>query len=176
MPANTFIKFMDAAVIPGESMAKTKKGTDGYIDCLDWSWSMTAESSVNSGGGAAVGKPKSGTVSFNHAWDTAAPVIFQKIVRGQHFSSVVIEQLKNDGSDEQKTFFMISMKDVFITKASVSGGEDGAVKQGVEMVAKEIYIGYKAQEQGGKLESTPREFSWNIPTMKSDVALSEKLK
>ena len=43
------------------------------------------------------------------------------------------------------------MKDVFTTKVSTKGGEDGGVSQDVEMVSKSIEINYKPQDNKGKL-------------------------
>ena len=58
---------------------------------------------------------------------------------------------------------------VTITKVSSKGAEDGSVTQDVECVFKTISVGYKRQMEDGKLDSTQRDFVWDIGKMKSDA-------
>jgi hypothetical protein len=53
------------------------------------------------------------------------------------------------------------------------GGEDGVVSQDIDCVFKEVAFGYKMQLNNGKLDSTVREFKWNIAAMnfKTDGAV-----
>jgi type VI secretion system secreted protein Hcp len=174
MPGNTFIKF--AEITQGESYQKTNHGDQGWIEIGDWSWDIEAETSFLKGGGSAVGKPTPGTLSFSHYFDLASPVIMKKIVSGTHFPEVTIEMLKQTGDKDGKmaTYFQIKMKEAFITKVSTKGGEDGAVNQDVEMVFKEVAVGYKAQKNAGGLEgSIP--FNWNIAKMNSATTISGEL-
>jgi type VI protein secretion system component Hcp len=57
------------------------------------------------------------------------------------------------------------MKDVFTTKVSTKGGEDGGVSQDVEMVSKSIAINYKPQDNKGKLGGD-MPFEWDIAANK----------
>lgn len=169
MPGNAFIKF--AGVTPGESTHDTHPGSAGWIEIGDWSWDIEAETSFLKGSGAAVGKPTPGTLSISHYYDRASPVIMQKIVMGTHFADVWIVMLKQTGDDSGKgqVYFGIHMKNAFVTKVSNKGGEDGSVNQDVEMVCKEIEVGYKPQKQNGELD-TQIDFSWDIAGMKMGTA------
>ena len=164
MPGNTFIKF--AGVEVGESFQKNRDGKQGWIEINDWSWDIEAETSFTKGGGSAVGKPTPGTLSFSHQFDLSSPVIMKKIVGGTHFPDVTIDMLKQVGSatGQPTQFFQIKVKEAFITKVSTKGGEDGSVTQDVEMVFKEIAVGYKAQKNDGGLDSAI-DFNWNIAKM-----------
>ncbi|MBQ0930376.1 type VI secretion system tube protein Hcp [Ideonella sp. 4Y16] len=164
MPGNTFIKF--DAVPKGESFQDGHHGDQGWIEIGDWSWDIEAETSFLKGGGASVGKPTPGNLSFSHYYDKASPVIMGKIVAGTAFGVVTIESLKQTGAKNPEIFMRLTMTDVFITKVSSKGGEDGSVNQDVEMVFKKIKVEYKAQTNQGKLESSFIPFEWDIAAMK----------
>lgn len=167
MPGNAFIQFKGVA--KGESLADSHKGSDGWNEITDWSWDIEAETSFLKGSGAAVGKPTPGTFSITHPYDTAAPAIMTRIVMGTHFDEVQLVMLKQTGAADGKgeIYFGAVMKQVFITKVSSKGGEDGAVTQDVEFVFKEIAIGYRPQNPNGGLgDQMP--FGWNISAMKTE--------
>ena len=163
MPGNAFIKF--AGIVKGESFQDGHGGDKGWIEIGDWSWDIEAETSFLKGGGASVGKATPGTLSFSHFWDLSSSVILTKIVAGTHFDTVTIHMLKQIGDKDGKpaTYFEIVVKDAYVTKVSSKAGEDGAINQDVEMVFKEIVVGYKAQKNTGELE-TSIPFNWSITT------------
>jgi type VI secretion system Hcp family effector len=165
MPGHSFILFGTADVPIGESPQDVRKGTDGWIEISDWNWDIEAEHSNLSGTGAAVGKPNPGTLNFTHTFDLSSPAIMTKIVQGKHFPLVKIDMLKVTGEDKAEHFFQIVMVNVFITKVSTKGSEDGSVTQDVDMVFKEVSVGYKAQSNKGTLEGKALEFDWNIAKM-----------
>ena len=168
MPGNAFLKFLshDGKIVPGESIQSGHFGKDGWVEIGDWSWDIEAESSYLKGGGASVGKPTPGTFSFSHYYDKSSPTIMNKIVQGTHFKSAQLDLLKQTGkgTGELSIYFQIVAHDVFITKVSSKGGEDGAVSQDIEMVFKEIVVGYKQQNNKGELLKT-LQFGWNISEM-----------
>ena len=96
-----------------------------------------------------------------------------KIVAGTSFKQVTIDMLKQVGDEtgKPKAYFQVQMADVFITKVSTKGGEDGSVNQDVEMVFKGVSIGYKAQQNDGTLENKAIPFDWNVSTMTVDKVL-----
>lgn len=170
MPGNSFILFGTADVPVGESPQAVRPGTKGWIEISDWSWDIEAEHSNLKGTGAAVGKPTPGTLNFTHPFDTSSPAIMTKIVMGKSFKKVYIDMLKQTGGDKAEQFFQIVMTDVFITKVSTKGGEDGAVTQDVDLVFKEVSVGYKAQGNSGLLDNQPLEFNWSITSMNAAPA------
>ncbi|MBQ0961315.1 type VI secretion system tube protein Hcp [Ideonella sp. 4Y11] len=170
MPGNTFIKF--SGVKKGESYQESNPGSEGWIEIGDWSWDIEAETSFLKGGGASVGKPTPGNLSFSHYYDLASPVIMGRIVAGTAFDEVVIESLKQTGTTKPEVFMKLIMTNAFITKVSSKGGEDGTVNQDVEMVFKKIRVEYKPQDnQGGKL-GTAVPFEWDIASMKLIAGVS----
>ncbi|MDY0745965.1 type VI secretion system tube protein Hcp [Paucibacter sp. R3-3] len=175
MPGNSFINF-GKDVDTGESPQEVRNGKNGWIEISDWSWDIEAEHNNLSGTGAAVGKPNPGTLNFSHDYDTSSAAILTKIVQGKSFDVVYIDMLKNTGGDKADQFFQIVMTNVFITKVSTKGGEDGKVTQEVDMVFKEVAVGYKAQGNDGKLVQAPTPFTWSITTMQSEVAGATAIK
>ncbi len=170
MPGNAFLKFekTDGGTAPGESLQPGHAGKDGWIEISDWGWDVEAEASHLKGTGAAVGKPQPGVLNFTHYYDKSSPVLMQFIVRGTHFKFCTIDMLKQTGGDQPDLYFQLMAKDVFITKVSSKGGEDGAVTQDVEMVFKQMAIGYKRQKNDGSLDKTLF-FRWNIAEMTQDT-------
>ncbi|MGS0755277.1 Hcp family type VI secretion system effector [Roseateles sp. GG27B] len=172
MPGNSFIKF--AGITDGESLQETNIGKgEGWIEIGDWSWDIEAEHSAFKGSGAAVGKPTPGTLSFSHFFDNASPEIMNRIIRGTSFDTATVQMLKQTGEGKPTVYFEIAVSNVFITKVSTKGAEDGSLNQDVEMVFKEIIVNYKPQLNTGTLgPAIP--FKWNIPTMNDAVSGASK--
>lgn len=167
MPGNAFINFGDD-VPKGESTHESNPGSAGWIEISDWSWDIEADTSFLKGAGAAVGKPQPGSFSISHYYDKSSPVIMKKICQGTHFAKVRIQMLKQVGGDKGEPYFGITMEEVFITKVSSKGAEDGSVTQDVEFVFKTCAIAYKPQkETGGELD-TQIDFVWDIGKMKTE--------
>ena len=78
MANNAFISFFDKA--DGESI---QKGKEKWIEINSWNWEVQAESSWTKGGGASVGKPNPGKISFEHfsRWERMAIVSDEGWVR-----------------------------------------------------------------------------------------------
>jgi type VI secretion system secreted protein Hcp len=169
MPGNSFILFGVGDVPVGESVQKARLGKNGWIEITDWNWDIEADHSNLTGTGASVGKPKPGQLSFTHPFDTSSPAILSKIVMGKSFPKVYIDMLKQTGEGEPQQFFQISMTNVFISKVTTKGSEDGSVTQDVELVFKAVSIGYKAQGQDNTL-GTMLQSNWDIATMTTDEA------
>lgn len=173
MPSNAFIRFLKSApstiFMPGESYQETHPGTQGWVEISDWGWEVEAETSFLKGGGSAVGKPQPGNMTFSHYYDLSSPQLMMNIVRGTTFPIVTVDFLKQTGTGTPQVFLRVQGSEVFITKVSTKGGEDGAVTQDIEMVFKEIAIGYKVQDNNGSLEKIVNQFAWNVAHMNEEV-------
>ena len=107
-------------------------------------------------------------LSFSHYYDKSSPVLMQFIVKGTHFKYARIDMLKQTGKDQPELFLQLGFKNVFITKVSSKGGDDGAVSQDVEFNFKEVGLGYKRQDNKGVLKA-PQFFKWNIAEMTDET-------
>lgn len=165
MPGNTFIRFKKGnQFAKGESLQKNYPGDDGWIEIGDWSWDVEAEASHLKGTGAAVGKPQPGSFSISHTYDRSSPTLMLFIVKGTTFDSMQLDMLKQTGENDPKLFLQVWANNVYITKVSSKGGEDGSVTQDVEFVFKEIGFAYKPQKNDGTLGAA-QFFRWSIAEM-----------
>jgi type VI secretion system secreted protein Hcp len=177
MPLNALMRISRAK---GESRVKTaEKDFKDYIEIQGWEWEVEADTSWTKGGGASVGKPAPGKLSFEHYFDSSSTTILRFIFSGQSFDEVDLHMLKGTGDVKgQKEFFVMNMKDAFITKVTNTASDDGNVVQKVEMVFKEVTFTYKQQTDGlpqvpgGKATQAAGslgakfEVTWDIPAGK----------
>jgi type VI secretion system secreted protein Hcp len=157
MAVNAFISFFDKA--DGESI---QKGKEKWIEIQGWDWEVEAESSWTKGGGASVGKPNPGSMSFEHYFDISSTVILGYICNGKAFPKVELQMTKSSAGGKPETYFTMVMEGAFITKVSNSGTEEGNVAQRVEMIFKTVKIDYKSLDPSGKLGAV-KTFNWDIP-------------
>lgn len=165
MALNAFMKIGKAE---GEAR-QGKYGNDHWIELQSWEWEVEAESSWTKGGGASVGKPNPGKLSWEHYFDRSSHLLLGYICTGTSFADCWLDMCKGTGakSGEPEKFFGIHMQEAFITKVSQNATEDGNVIQKVEMVFKLIEIEYRAQglpwASGPGALAAPVKFHWDIP-------------
>jgi type VI secretion system secreted protein Hcp len=157
---NAFMKIKGAQ---GESR---QGGFEGWIEIQGWEWEVEAETSWTKGGGASVGKPSPGKMNWEHYWDRSSATLLGYICTGSSFAEVELQMCKSIGKDTPKPFFVVQLKEVFITKVNQSATEEGNVQQKVEMVFKEVDIEYFQQgvdkSNPGSLKQATK-FHWDIP-------------
>lgn len=160
MASDTYIKFDG---VEGESLQADHKT---WVEVLSWSWGVSATTTVAKvGGGTAVGKPVPNDITITHQYDKASPVLAKKIVTGTHFPTVTLSACKTVG-EGQKEYLSITMKSVYITSVSMSGGSDGAVLENVTMVFNNIDFAYKPQDAKGALGADIK-FGWDVSSGKA---------
>ena len=155
MTIDTHFKFDG---VEGESAHKDHKGE---IDILSWSWNVTQSSSAASGTGSGRGKAHPGDMNFVHAYDKASPVLAKYCASGKHFATAVLTSRK--AGEGQKDFLKVTLKEVFITSVSNSGGGGGELHEAVSCTYKDIEFEYKAQDDKGGLGGSVK-FGWNNAT------------
>lgn len=182
MPGNAFIKFKKAgsgldATIAGESLQVTHPAIKGWCEISDWSLDIEAETNFLKGTGASVGVATPSVVSFTHSFDKSSPAIMRNIIMGTSFDTVVIHMLKATGqtNGQPEVYFGAKFTNAFVTKVSSKGGEDGAVTQDIEFVFKSVALGYKRQDNNGKLIDAILPFGWNIATRALDSGVTVSL-
>ena len=158
MANNSFISFFDKA--EGESI---QKGKEKWVEIQGWNWEVQAESSWTKGGGASVGKPSPGRISFEHFFDSASTVILGYICTGKAFPKVELQMTRTSGRGTPETYFTMKMEGVFITRVFNTGTQHGIVMQRVEMVFKTVAIEYKAQDSKTGSLAAAKNFTWDIP-------------
>ena len=154
MSTDSHIKFDG---VDGESTHKDHKGE---IEVLSWSWNVSNNSSL-AGGGSGKGKANPGDFVFTHTYDKASPVLAKQCASGKHFKTVKLTARK--AGEGQKDFLVVSMKEVFITAVSPSGGHGGEIIENVAFTYKDIEFEYKAQDDKGGLGGAVK-FGWDVAT------------
>ena len=157
MATNSFVSFFDKA--DGES---NQKGKEKWVEINSWDWIVEAETSWTKGGGASVGKPNPGKISFAYLFNTASIVLLGYICSGKAFPKVELQMMRTTGKGVPETYFTMTMEGAFITKVSNSGTEDGMVMQMVEMVFKTVKIDYKPQDNRTGSLGVSRVYNWDI--------------
>jgi type VI secretion system secreted protein Hcp len=154
MSSDTHIKFDG---VEGEATHKDHKGE---IEVLSWSWNVS-NAGHGSGGGSGKGKANPGDFVFTHTFDKSSPVLAKQSASGKHFKTVVLTARKS--GEGQKDFLKVTMKEVFITSVSPSGGHGGEIIENVAMAYKDIEFEYKPQDDKGGLGGAVK-FGWDVAT------------
>src|SRR5437868_2371794 len=92
MAFDAFIKLPD---IEGESK---RKGFEGQIAILSFSFGASNPSSIGSGGGGGAGKVSLSSFNLMKLSDTTSPVLFQKCCTGDHFAKATVTLNKAGGT------------------------------------------------------------------------------
>ncbi len=153
MAIDTHIKFDG---VDGESTDAAHKGE---VDVLSWSWGVSNAGTGNAGGTGTRATP--GDLHFTHLYDKASPVLAKKCAQGMHFPTVILTTRKS--GEGQKDFLNITMKEVFITSVTPSGGGGGDIIESVSMRYGQIDFSYKPQTAAGGLGGEVK-FGWNVKT------------
>lgn len=151
--------------IIGES---TVKGYEHWIDIDSVAWSVDAETSWTKGGGASVGKPNPGKISWTQTFDSSVPSMFSYITAGQAVDKAVVEYTRSTGGGET-TYLQLNMGGLFFTDLAFNGNTMSA-----SGVFKTISMTYWPEDpKGGR--GKPISFDWDIPAGKVDTdgALAE---
>jgi type VI secretion system secreted protein Hcp len=169
MPGSLFIKF--AGITTGESLAKTNKGSEGWIEIGDWSFDIISESNAGKGQGSTVGKATTEGLTISHYIDVSSPTILDKMIMGEHFPLITIQMVKSTGgTDGTKPFFQVQVSEAYVNKVSTKGsGESGELTQEVVFTFKEIQVDYKMQKNDGKLAGTSS-FKWSLKNNSETLA------
>jgi type VI secretion system secreted protein Hcp len=157
MAINAFLRLEG---VTGES---AQKGHEGWIEVQGWDWEIEAESSWTKGGGASVGKPRPAALSWTHQFDLASIALLGKIAGGRAFPTAELQVARTTGRGTPKTYLTATMQDVYITKVTSSGTEEGQVLQQISMVFKHIAIEYRPQDSKTGGLGAAAKFTWDIP-------------
>ena len=158
MAVDAFLTFFDKA--DGES---NQKGHEKWVELLGWDWEVEAESSWTKGGGASVGKPNPGRLTFVSAYNRSSNVALGYICTGRSFPKIQLDMTRVTGTGKPEAYFVMTMTGVFVTKVSLTASDDGQVSQRVELIFKTVAIDYKAQDLKTGALGAAASFNWDIP-------------
>lgn len=150
--------------IVGES---TTEGYENWIDIDSVSWGVTADSSWTKGGGASVGKPNPGAISWIQSFDSSVPAMYSYMLKGLSVPNAVVEYTRSNGAGEA-TYLQLNIEDLFFTELAFNGSSVAG-----SGVFKKISMTYWPQDASGGRDK-PINVVWDIPagTVGSNGALA----
>ena len=158
MAVNAFLTFFDEA--DGES---TERGKENWIEIQAWDWEVEADTNWTKGGGASVGKPRPGRLSWEQSFDSSSTAVLGRLCTGTSFPKAELQMLRTTDAAELEAYFTMTVQGAYITKVTNSGTEEGNVTQRVEMVFKSVNIDYVPKDVETGQRATVRTFNWDIP-------------
>jgi len=145
MASDIFAKIGD---IKGESTDNKHKDE---IEVLSFSWGVTNDATIKTGGGGGAGKATFSDLSFHHTIDKASPNLLRACATGQHLKEATITHRK--AGKGQQEYLIIKMNDVIVTGVSLSDSSDGSSAENVTIAFAKVDLEYKPQNAAGSLDA-----------------------
>jgi type VI secretion system secreted protein Hcp len=145
MASDIFAKIGD---IKGESLDSKHKDE---VEVLSFSWGVTNDATIKSGGGGGAGKASFHDFSFTHNIDKASPVLLQACATGTHLKEATITHRK--AGKGQQEYLIIKMSDVIITGVTLGDGSGATGSENVTMAFAKVDFEYKPQKPDGSLDA-----------------------
>jgi type VI protein secretion system component Hcp len=148
----------------GESAGRsTAIGYENWTDVATLEWDVSALSSWLKGGGASVGKPNPGSLSWSQELDGSFLYALTNIAGGKSVPKLVIEYVRN-GDHGPVTFMQDVFSDVYFTSIALN---DTTVTNSV--VFKTVTETTWDINEQGKRGAVLSSFNWDIPGGKVDT-------
>jgi type VI secretion system secreted protein Hcp len=154
---DAFIKIGD---IKGESLDSKHKDE---IEILSFHWGATQTGTSSYGSGAGAGRANVQDFSFVHKIDKASPLLFQKLVLGEHINEAKFVARKAGG--EQLEYLKLKFTDVIVSSVRPGGSAQAADEIPLEEVSLnfgKVEVEYQPQGKDGKAQGGPILASWNL--------------
>ncbi|MDR2091768.1 MAG: type VI secretion system tube protein Hcp [Azoarcus sp.] len=148
--------FVKIEGITGESKQAAHKG---WVDVLDFSYSVTQSASMHTGGGGGVGKADFGPVSFSHYLDVASPNLFKYCASGKHIPTVIFSICKVGGGSQE--FARVVLTDVIVANVSPGGASGGGMTETVALSYSKIETKVREQNTDGSM-GREVEGNWDV--------------
>ena len=118
---------------------------------LSFSWGVSNDAAIKSGGGGGAGKASFHDFSFTHNIDKASPVLLRACATGTHLKEATITHRK--AGKGQQEYLVIKMSDVIITGVSFGGSSGASGSENVTMAFAKVDLEYKPQKPDGSLDA-----------------------
>ena len=118
---------------------------------MSFSWGVTNDATIKSGGGGGAGKASFHDFSFTHNIDKASPVLLHACATGTHLKEATITHRK--AGKGQQEYLIIKMSDVIITGVTLGDGSGATGSENVTMAFAKVDFEYKPQKPDGSLDA-----------------------
>jgi len=138
--------FLDLPETPGES---SKKGHEGQIDILSFSFGAVQSGSFARGGaGGGAGKAEFQDISIVKEVDKSSPKLFQACGAGTHFPKATIYVRK--AGDKPLEYYKVELSDLIVSSTNNSGNSSGdSVLESISLNCAKIEFSYVEQDAKG---------------------------
>jgi type VI protein secretion system component Hcp len=145
----------------------TTEGYENWIDVDSVAWGVAADSSWTRGGGASIGKPNPGAISWIQGFDSSVPSMYSYMLKGLAVPNAVFEYTRQNGAGDT-TYLQLNIEDLLFTELAFNGSSVAA-----SGVFKKISMTYWPQDGSGGRDK-PINVVWDIPagTVGSNGALA----
>lgn len=153
-----FDAFLELEGVKGESV---RKGHEGHIELMSFSFGANNPTTIGSGGGGGAGKVSLSPFSVVKATDAASPIIFQNCCQGKHFPKATLTLYKA-GGEEAVDYLKYEFEKVFVEDVNWSGasGGDDRPMESVAFAYGKVTMTYTPQSESGT-KGSPVVGSWD---------------
>lgn len=150
--------FLKIDGVKGETQ---RKGHEGEVEVLAWSFGGSNTSSVGVGGGGGAGKANLQDISVTKWVDASSPALFQAMCSGKHFPKGTLAVYKAAG-EKALQYLTLEFEEMFPTSVSTggSGGED-RLTENVTFSFGKVTVKYLEQKADGTAKGE-HVGSWDI--------------
>jgi len=131
-----------------------------WIDVDSFHWGLDQPQTASTGGGLGAGKVSVHDLSVTASIDKAYTTLLGYCASGKHIAKAQFAGAKA-GGDSPVEYFKITLQDVLVTSAQLSGASGAETKVSYSFNAGQLKSEYAMQtEKGAKGASS--EFGWNV--------------
>jgi len=123
------------------------------IKLLAWNWGVTNHTTIV-GQGMSAGKVSVSDLTITKNVDASSPKLLELCSTGKHVDEAILSCCKSTGATTTQDFFIIKMKEVYVTSYQIGGaaGEDVGAET-ISLTCGYIHHDYKKQDKAGTLTS-----------------------
>lgn len=148
--------------VDGVESEATRKGFEGQIELISFSWGATNPTSIGVGGGGGSGKVNVSSFNFMKKTDAASPILFQACCDGTHFPKASVT-LHKAGGKEAVDYLKYEFETVFVESMQWSGssGGDDVPMESVSFAFGKVEMTYTKQNPDGT-KGSPIVAKWDL--------------
>ncbi len=126
------------------------------IELTGWSFGVTNQGTMASGGGGGSGKAEFSDITIRKRVDRSTPKMLKAAASGDHIPKIVLVSRKAGGKGGQVDYLTVSLGDVFISgyQSDAGIGGDSIPQESIKLNYATIKYEYKPQKPDGSLEGS----------------------
>jgi len=154
--------YLEIEGLKGESL---KKGHEGQIEVIGFSFGAQNQSSVGIGGGGGAGVVSLSSMSIMKKTDAGSAELFQYICTGEHFPKAKLTMYKSGGAAGPLPYLTMDFEELYPDSIQWSGsqGGDDVPSESVTFAFGKVTFTYSEQNEDGT-KGGDHVGSWDVRT------------